>query len=527
VIHTRPPGSPFSLQVRLCATVAGAFGLGIILIARGFPGGVDSMAAQRPSLPFELLCVLLLGTLGASWPCARWLRARARDPAAALPELAARARDAALGLPLLVLHAGLPLVVVASAFQLWIEVRRGVPWPTAMRGAALGATVGIALSVPVFVMLRSIVRPVLVALGSSRPPGRPRLELRVRLLWAIPALTLTAAGPPALAAASRIDPIAAGADLIMLLAGLLLLLAAAAWTGHTLARAIGDDVRRVTRRIAAHARRERPATIESRRPRLAEMGRLVEAVNGLLARNAETDAAHFVSVERLLETGQQKVRFLAHMSHDLRAPLNSVLGFADVLLGGVDGPLPPEARQTVADIRRHGEQTLRMVNQVLDVARVESGRLELRREPCPPAEILSQALREARAGTHDRGIEVLTELQPGIQPVWVDGTRVATALAGVLGYLMEEVETGPVWVRLESIRADGPPGLQVILEAWGIPLSEDVVRDPPGSFRRLPRQRDLGLGPLLAQGIVELHGGSIAVEAGPDEGAVFRISIPG
>lgn len=526
MIERHDLGGAFSLQVRLCATVAGAFGLGIILIARGFPGGVDSMAAQRPTLPFELLCVLLLGTLAVSWPCARWLRKKARDPAAPSLDLAERARDAALGLPLLVLRAGLPLVLCVSAFQFWLEVRRGIPWPTATHDAALGATVGVALSVPVYVTLRSILRPVLLALGSSRPPGS-RLNLRARLLWAIPALTLTAAGPPALVAASRMEQAVAGADLILLLAGLLLLLAAAAWTGHTLAHAIGDDVRRVTRRIVAHARREKPPAIESRRPRLAEIGRLIEAVNALLAHNAETDAAHFVAVERLLEAGQQKVRFLAHMSHDLRAPLNSVLGFADVLLGGVDGPLPPEARLAVAEIRRHGEQTLRMVNQVLDVARVEAGRLELRREPCPPAEILSQALREARTGAHERGIDVLAEMEPGMPPVWVDGTRVATALAGVLGYLMEEVEAGPVRVRLESIRADGPPGLRIVLQAGGIPLSDEVVRDPPGSFRRLPRRRDLGLGPLLAQGIVELHGGTIVVEPAPDQGACFRISIPG
>jgi signal transduction histidine kinase len=517
----------FSLQVRLCATVAGAFGLGTIVISRGFPGGVDTMATQRPTLPFELLCILLLGTVITAWPCARWLRARGRGPAGPAPRVTAAARDAALLLPQLVLRAGLPLVVAASLLQLWLDLRRGESGPAAARTAALGATVGVALSVPVFVLLRAILRPLLLSLGSPSVPARPRLELRARLLWALPALTLTAAGPPALVAAARMPAATAGTDVALLCAGLALLLGAAAWSGLSLARAIGDDVRRVTRRIAAHARGEHPTTIAAKGPRLAEMTRLVDAVNALLARNAETDAAHFVAVERLLEGGQEKVRFLAHMSHDLRAPLNSVLGFADVLLGGVDGPLSAEARQAVAEIRRHGERTLRLVNQVLDVARVEAGRLELLREPCPPAEILSQALREARAAAGHRDVEVIPTLEPGMPPVWVDGARLTTALAGLVGYLLEETETGAVTVRLRALRGDGPPGLEVTMTASGIALPAEEIGEGPDAFRRLPRKRDLGLGPLLAQGIVELHGGTIRFGPDPEGGAAFCVRIGG
>ena len=521
------PPTATGVAVRLCATVAGAFGLGTILIMHAFPSDAvaESLAARHPGLPVALLLSLLAATLVGAWPCLRWVRAARRAPATAPVALANAAQRTALRIPLLVLRLGLPMVLGAAVLGLVLDLYIGVDLASAGRLAALRATVGIALSVPIYLMLRAILRPALLALGGTHPPGRLRLDLESRLLWAIPALTLTAAGPPALVAASHISGIEPGFEMGVLLAGLGLLLGAAAWTGQVLGRSVSDDVQRVARRVIALAER-RPATAaDPRRPRLAELSRLVEAINALLVRNAEIDAKHFVAIERLLEAEQVKVRFLAHMSHDLRAPLNTVLGFSDVLLSGVDGILPPGPRQVLLEIRQHSDRTLRMVSQVLEVARVEAGGVELRREACPPAEIVSQALRDLR-GADERGIDLLAELQPGIPPVLVDGPRLAAALAGLLGYVIGEAEQGPVSLSVGTTGNGGSRAIEMRVQCIGLPIPADVAGDPL-ALRHLPRRRDLGLGPLLAQKIAELHGGTVTVQAGPDEGAIFCMRIPG
>src|SRR4030095_7533993 len=121
----------------------------------------------------------------------------------------------------------------------------------------------------------------------------------------------------------------------------------------------------------------------------AEVRRLLAAANRLLERVPRLTVESFLAVERAEEARRLKSQFLANMSHDLRSPLNSILGFSELLLRGLEGEISPGQRVVLAAVHSTGLNLLRMLTEILDTAKVESGKLELHRQSTQPAEILT------------------------------------------------------------------------------------------------------------------------------------------
>jgi signal transduction histidine kinase len=316
-----------------------------------------------------------------------------------------------------------------------------------------------------------------------------------------------------------------------------LLLAVATYVGRTLGANLSFDVRIVTGRIASLAqpwsegRTVRPLVAGA--PQFSDVRRLADAVNTLLNRIAEINVAHFVAIEKTVAADRVKMQFLANVSHDLRSPLNSILGFSELLLRDTEQPLQGRARQAVALIHRAGGELLRLIDEVLDTAKLEAGRIALHREDSLPTEIVTQAIREIqRSGVPD-GVALDTELQAGLPMVWVDSHRLGVALEHLIRFCIESIDRhGKVVVRVraETLDHEVAPAVRRVLQLRIADTSRGLEGEEVGKlfigFQRKPGRRGLGLGLPLAKAFIELHGGTLSVFSTPGVGTTFSADIP-
>ncbi len=313
-------------------------------------------------------------------------------------------------------------------------------------------------------------------------------------------------------------------------------LAMAFFVGGLLGIYVSREVSLVTGRIRDMARPEdegaqvRPLVAGA--PQFSDVRSLASAVNLLLARIAEMHVAHFVAIERMLAADRLKMQFLANVSHDLRSPLNSVLGFSELLLRDLPTSRGDPRREGVQTIHRSGTELLRLIDEVLDSAKLEAGRLAVHREDSLPAEIVRQSIQEINRQGVPPSVKLETELQAGLPTIWVDPHRFGQALCHLLRYSISSLEKGQVVVRVrtESLEQEDASGakkrLQIRIADTGRGLAGEEVGRLFVGFRRNLGGRGLGLGLPLAKALVEMHGGTLQVFSTPGVGTTFAIDLP-
>jgi signal transduction histidine kinase len=262
-------------------------------------------------------------------------------------------------------------------------------------------------------------------------------------------------------------------------------------------------------------------------------------VNGLLARwivgklrrlAVDERAARRVAEEaqaELATTSAHKSDFLASMSHELRTPLNAIIGFADVLAEGHAGPLDERQRGYVDDIAESGRHLLALINDILDLAKLDAGQFTLQREPVVAASLVELAVARVTAGTDAgrRGV-VLTWSCPDDLVVDVDHARIEQVLVNVVENAVKFTpDAGAVHVGVE--RRDGEVHVSVADTGIGIhPASRRSIFDAFQQGSEVPARDGTGLGLALAKALVELHGGRIWVESEPGVGSTFTVALP-
>jgi PAS domain S-box-containing protein len=226
-----------------------------------------------------------------------------------------------------------------------------------------------------------------------------------------------------------------------------------------------------------------------------------------------------------------KAEFLANMSHELRTPLNAILGFSDAMRHGVLGPRCHDpCRHYIDDIHRSGELLLDIINDILDVSAVESGRVALHEEPVDLAPVIDAARRLVAPRAADGEVALDPFVAPDRPPrVLADERRLKQVLVNLLSNAVKFTpEGGSVAVEVES-RDDG--GLAVSIRDTGVGMTEDEVRTAMEPFRQvdgtLARRREgTGLGLPLVKGLVALHGGSLEIDSRPGEGTRATVIFP-
>jgi signal transduction histidine kinase len=289
------------------------------------------------------------------------------------------------------------------------------------------------------------------------------------------------------------------------------------------------------------------ALVLAAHPQLADRGArwlslvFLLVVNGLLARWIVGKLRRLAADERtarraaeeaqaeLAATSAHKSDFLASMSHELRTPLNAIIGFADVLAEGHAGPLDERQRGYVDDIAESGRHLLALINDILDLARLDAGQFALRREPVVAASVVERTVGRVTAGTDAgrRGV-VLTWSCPDDVVIDVDHARIEQVLVNVVENAVKFTpDDGAVHVAVE--RCDDEVHLSVADTGIGIhPASRRSIFDAfqQGSDVPAPARDGTGLGLALAKALVELHGGRIWVESEPGVGSTFTIALP-
>ncbi len=276
---------------------------------------------------------------------------------------------------------------------------------------------------------------------------------------------------------------------------------------------------------AADARR-RAADPEVEIARLKAL--LREAQQQVDAKVAERTAALQVSNLELAQRSQAKSEFLARMSHDLRQPLNAIVGFTDLLLMAEGEPLSQKQRRHLGHVAAASRQLLGLVNDLLDLSRVEAGRMEIHPEPCDVAALLEETLALFRTQTQNGRVSLVLEMASPLSHLLADRVRVQQVLHNLLSNAFKFTpEGGLIAVTAKQVGLQ----LEVAVRDTGVGIPpEDQQRifeayEQAGS--KEGQQKGVGLGLAIAKRLVELHGGRIWVESVPGQGSTFTFRLPG
>ena len=243
----------------------------------------------------------------------------------------------------------------------------------------------------------------------------------------------------------------------------------------------------------------------------------------------EQDRALRVALRQAEIANRMKATFLAAMSHELKTPLNAVLGFSEIIRDEVLGPVGHDAyRDYAGDIHRSGTRLLCIINDVLDVSRLEGGLLTIDARPEDVQGLAEQAIKQARGITQDkRQIEI--DVPADMPLLLVDPRRISQALGNLLANALKFTpEAGQVRV-VVTRAADG--GALLMVEDTGIGMAEETIAAALEPFRQLDgslarRFEGAGLGLSIAKALAELHGGSLSVKSAVGEGTTVTIALP-
>ena len=230
---------------------------------------------------------------------------------------------------------------------------------------------------------------------------------------------------------------------------------------------------------------------------------------------------------RLAAESQHKSEFVASMSHELRTPLNGIIGFSDVLLDEGMTRLEPRQREYVHDIAAAGRHLLALINDILDLAKLQAGQLVLATEPVTVADLVDAAADHHHLRAAERGVTIRTETDADLPPVLGDEGRLRQAVDHLVANAVYFTEPGGS-VLVHATTVDGWLALSVRDNGIGIAVDErDRIFEPfhvGDGTRRKPTGAGTGL--ALARGLVELHGGRISLSSEPGRGSTFTVRLP-
>ncbi|KAA0597134.1 sensor histidine kinase [Azospirillum lipoferum] len=255
-----------------------------------------------------------------------------------------------------------------------------------------------------------------------------------------------------------------------------------------------------------------------------EVRRAREAVLIEQRRRLESEKEHAEAANRA------KSDFLANMSHELRTPLNAIIGFAEALMSGIFGPAPPKHVEYLSAIHQSGRHLLDLVNELLDMAKIEAGRLELFPTSVTLSDLLEDCMGLMEALAMRKGV-VLTSgaIAPDLQ-VTVDGVRLRQAVLNVLSNAVKFTPSGGT-VRVQAGPGPGGTGAVIVIADTGVGMNADELVIAMEPFRQIHNyltkaEAGTGLGLPLARRFVEAHGGTLTLDSTPGVGTTVMIILP-
>ncbi|MDA1193260.1 MAG: ATP-binding protein [Candidatus Poribacteria bacterium] len=233
-------------------------------------------------------------------------------------------------------------------------------------------------------------------------------------------------------------------------------------------------------------------------------------------------------ITREKEIEQMKSDFVALVSHELRTPLTSIYGYTRLILDGKAGDIPDVTRDKLVRVERQALRLSHLIGDLLDLSRIESGRIEMRFSSINLVEVTQHRIEEIRPPADEKNISISLEAEPGLPRARADAERIGQVITNFLGNAVKFTpENGQVRVRLR--REGNLLSVQVIDNGPGIPIDEqqkifDKFHQVSNVTTR--QQGGTGLGLAIAKSIVEAHGGRIWVDSEIGKGSDFRFVVP-
>ncbi len=263
----------------------------------------------------------------------------------------------------------------------------------------------------------------------------------------------------------------------------------------------------------------------TREPRFQSVASLLESISELGGVFREFAAAQEKSIVARAAAERMRGLFLASISHDLKGPLNSILGFTELVRRN---ELTEGQQESLAIIEQRGRELLILIQTILDSARAEASELQLANELTMVGDVVMSAVLDAKELAVGTGVDIVAEIQPGVPRLFVDPTRIIQAITAVIMSAVRFSEKGQIHVRA-AIPQGVANKLRIDVESSGRGVPHEELEKVFEAFKYADRARrmgSLGLGLSLARSIVELHGGTIEVEEMTGGGAGFHVWLP-
>ena len=278
-----------------------------------------------------------------------------------------------------------------------------------------------------------------------------------------------------------------------------------AWLGpQTLTQAVDNAIERLAMARRLHAERESAATARLRSVQL-------EAEN-----------------RQMLEASRLKSQFLANMSHELRTPLNAIIGFAELLDSGTVKPDSPQQKVFLGHISRSGRELLRLINDVLDLSKVEAGKLVFMPQPVDLHLLLEEVRAMFKQELERKQLRFSADIEPGLGPLLLDPMRLKQVLYNYLSNAIKfTAEGGQISLRA---RGEGAEQLHIEIEDNGIGIAEADLPRLFTQYQQLDagfakKQQGAGLGLALIRRLVQAQGGTVGVRSQLGVGSVFYLVL--
>lgn len=233
--------------------------------------------------------------------------------------------------------------------------------------------------------------------------------------------------------------------------------------------------------------------------------------------------------DEIKAVSKRKSDFVSAVSHELRTPLTSIKGYASILLSEKSGPLPQEIKDRMGKINKHSDELVHMVNDLLDIARIESGKFEMKLEPVDLKETALGIIDLLGPQIKEKGALASCEFPPRVPAVSADKTQISRVFINIMSNALKFVPEKAGAVKI-SARESGD-FVQVNISDNGIGLSEEDARRIFEEFYRVDnlinqKVKGTGLGLTLVKNIIQAHNGKIWVESKLSQGSTFSFTLP-
>ena len=252
-------------------------------------------------------------------------------------------------------------------------------------------------------------------------------------------------------------------------------------------------------------------------------GRIREATADLAEQNARLQWQS-QEVER---ANRLKSEFLASMSHELRTPINALIGYSALLLDGVLGEVNPKQRDALARGRAAAEHLLALINDILDLAKIEAGKMPLHPEDVPLREITLEVTQQIEPMVRKKQLDFVIDIAPDCPVIYSDSTKIKQVLLNLLSNAVKFTNKGGVTV---SARC-APGGVRIDVVDTGIGIRQSDLQAIWEDFRQVDQSRTrefggTGLGLSITRKLLERLGGSVTVQSNYGEGSTFSVFLP-